>query len=358
MKVFVSGYWNANLGDDLFLKVLSQRYPQHDFYIISGHQAFAVFNHLKNVHQVRIPFFIKLANRFSKNGMKWLKAFQVRQVSRFAAYCELGGSLFIMPRQGMDLQYQLRKRIIATGLPYYVIGSNFGPYYSSQQLNNYRQLFSKMTHITFRDNYSFSLFDDLANVSYAPDVVFNLDTTDIPQRNNYVLISVINPEGRVGAVAAQAYLANLIRLIKQDLAAGEQVVLMSFCAAEGDLKVAEQIKNQVNDPRVQIFNHTEINASLCKIAGAKQVIATRYHAMILSWLFAKPTFVFSYSAKIKNVVSDLFPEQPLIQLDELTAGQQVQPTFACPKSLEDIRTQARQQFAALDKKLSNRGNYE
>ena len=34
MKVLVDGYWNLNLGDDLFLKILTDYLPQNDYSII------------------------------------------------------------------------------------------------------------------------------------------------------------------------------------------------------------------------------------------------------------------------------------------------------------------------------------
>ena len=34
MKIFLNGYWNANLGDDLFLKVLSDYFNKDYFNII------------------------------------------------------------------------------------------------------------------------------------------------------------------------------------------------------------------------------------------------------------------------------------------------------------------------------------
>ena len=36
MKIYVNAYLFKNLGDDLFLNILTHRYPQHMFYIISN----------------------------------------------------------------------------------------------------------------------------------------------------------------------------------------------------------------------------------------------------------------------------------------------------------------------------------
>lgn len=43
MNILTSGYWNSNLGDDLFLKILSERYPSHNFFYYFWLEGFPKF---------------------------------------------------------------------------------------------------------------------------------------------------------------------------------------------------------------------------------------------------------------------------------------------------------------------------
>lgn len=349
MNIYVAGYWNVNLGDDLFLYLLSRRYPNHDFYILAGNVATRVFSDLPNVHQLRVPLAAKIANRLGNSGP--LMDYQVNAAKQMDAYCEVGGSLFMLPNHGMDAQYKVRKSIIDSNLPYLVVGSNFGPYTESKQLEKYRDVFKWAQHVTFRDQYSRDLFPGMGNIDSAPDLVFNLNPADYPQGHHGLLVSIVDPEGRTSKTAAAGYYQFLERAIRQTVAKGEQVTLMPFCVGEGDLQAAKKLQTRLSDLQVEIFVHQDIQLSLARIARARAVIASRYHAMILGWLFNKPTFVVSYSQKTNHVVDDLFPEQPLVNLRDLSMVTKDSPQFATLPNRKQICRAADQQFTALDQML-------
>ncbi|MCR5524386.1 MAG: polysaccharide pyruvyl transferase family protein [Lactobacillus sp.] len=353
MNILTSGYWNSNLGDDLFLKILSERYPAHNFFIISGSKAFQSFNGIPNVKKVRIPLKIKLKNKlYQKLGMnteKLLSNFEISILNQFDLYCEVGGSLFILPQEGLGTKYSLRKRIELSGLPYFVIGSNFGPYFSERQVQKYHELFADMTGISLRDYASYKLFSDLPNVDYASDLVFNLKVKKPSVPGNYTLISIINPEVRFDHETSEKYYQLITNIITSLLNKHERIVLMSFCEAEGDLIAAKKIKKMFNNiSQIEVFNHTNIDESLEKINSANKIVATRYHSMILGWLMGKPTFVLSYSEKINNVISDLFPTQPFINISQIDSDN-FRLSFAVNNQIDDIVQEAQQQFKFLDR---------
>lgn len=45
MRIFTAGYFMNNLGDDLFLKILLEKYPNCKFVIIAGHNYKNKFPH-------------------------------------------------------------------------------------------------------------------------------------------------------------------------------------------------------------------------------------------------------------------------------------------------------------------------
>lgn len=357
MRVLTSGYWNNNLGDDLFLKILSERYPKHQFYIMAGGKGFETLKVLKNVHQIHIPFYIKLLNCFHKqlnvNPTKLLGSFQANLAKEFDAFCEIGGSLFILPSKGMGDMFDVRNLIIQDkNLPYFVIGSNFGPFYHKYQIKKYAELFERMTAITFRDTYSYQLFPSLNNITYAPDVVFNLDISPYETDEEYTLVSIINPRNRFNSQIADQYFSLMNKIVNELLDNNEKVVLMSFCDAEGDLEAANRIKNNINRKNISVYSHHNIEQSLEIISHAKQIIAARYHSMILAWLFHKPTFVMSYSNKINQVTNDVFPSQPMIDIKQSIGDfSKSSIAFAEAPNLTEVRKEALHQFEELDKLL-------
>lgn len=356
MRVFVSGYWNQNLGDDLFLTLLCNRYPKVDFYIIAGSSAMHSFNNLSNLHRIRIPFSVKVAHhlqhkRSLHGDLSILQKEQVKVASRYDLYCELGGSLFIQPKEGIDSQYSMRQCILSKELPYVIIGSNFGPFYQQQQLDNYRHLFSKVSRIWFRDQYSMHLFNQLPNVAYAPDLVFAYGNKWLSNADEgYVVISVIDVKKRFGRIISHHYQLFLIRLIRYYISMNQPVVLMSFCDSEGDLEFAQHVKKQIGGSSlVKIVSHNNVARSLKIISNAHQMVATRYHAMILAWLYQKPTLVLSYSHKIDHVIQDLFPDQLCLPIGKLNQQVDIKSLeFNHPSDIKKIIQQTRKQLDDFD----------
>lgn len=354
MAIFVSGYWNQNLGDDLFLHLLCQHYPEFQFRIICGHQAFKPLADIKNLDNLPIPLKVKIATKVSAltgfSNTKLLDELQIHAANKSEAYVELGGSLFKLPLHGMGHQFFLRQKILSLQPDYYVLGSNFGPYYQQLQVGKYSHLFQQMSHVTFRDKYSLNLFSGLTNISWAPDLAFVLDTKPYQQAANYTLISVINPTKRFDHATVNDYYNFLIRYTSYEIKCGHRVVLMAFCRNEGDLKTANLIKSHVNSQQVSTYVHYNLTDSLSMIAQAKKVVATRYHAMILGWLFNKPTFVLSYSQKINHVISDIFPQQPLAQIANVKQIAPEKVKFDRPLNLKSVIEEAKKQFTATDQR--------
>ncbi|MFR2984255.1 MAG: polysaccharide pyruvyl transferase family protein [Bifidobacterium pseudocatenulatum] len=92
------------------------------------------------------------------------------------ALVTIGGSLY-MENENRTLRAVVAekrrffrdKRNARKAAKYYVLGANFGPFYSKRYLSFYKKFFSNYCQdVCFRDRYSASLFSDVSNVRYAP----------------------------------------------------------------------------------------------------------------------------------------------------------------------------------------------
>ena len=355
MKIFVNGYWNNNLGDDLFLKTLLERYNNHIFYIIANKSYRLKFNKYRNLRVINYNFINKVSDKLSSifnrsiffsNGRKILN-----NLSGKDAYCELGGSLFMLPKQGMDLNYSVRNKVCREKIPYFIIGSNFGPYFNQVQLDKYGGFFGKSYGTVFRDKKSYRLFPN-DNVDYAPDVVFNLKVEKYLKnsKKDYILISVINPSKKLNDLEKENKYLNYLKFVIGDyLSRGEKIVLMSFCKSEGDLQFANHLKNMFDSNNISVYDYKNIDSALFVINNAKKIIATRYHAMILAWKLNKPVFVISYSEKTNNVIKYCFPKQHFINIRDINSRSSYKmPLFSINNDVRNLSLLADQQFKYLD----------
>lgn len=335
MKVLVDGYWNNNLGDDLFLKILVDSLPNNKYFIIINQNQKEIYDNFTNLNLIvqnesffrrSVNFFTRILYKINPNndliipGSSNYALINMIQKKDIDCYLLLGGSLFIFPKKGMDSNYASRKKIANTNIPFFIIGSNFGPFYYKKQLNSYYNFFKKAKGVTFREKYSYSLFSDLGKkIKYYPDVVFGLDTSKYQMKEEYILFSIIDPSKlKISSKINEKYFEGMCNLINKYISSGEKVVLMSFCEPAGDLNYIHKISKKVNSSNLRIYNHSNIDESLQVLANAKKVIATRYHAMILSWIFQKEVFVISYSNKTSNVINDFFPDQNFVNISDIS----------------------------------------
>ena len=140
-QILVLGYWHRNLGDDLFLKILAERYSNTTFNIYINKENFRPFKTLVNVKPV-FRYNSRTISRRAKNkldnflfkfGFVTLNSIQ-RELLNYKQIVEIGGSIFIQPSTGFDSNYYLRKAIGKSGIDYSILGCNFGPYSSEQQV--------------------------------------------------------------------------------------------------------------------------------------------------------------------------------------------------------------------------------
>lgn len=307
-NILIKAYINKNLGDDLFIKILAEKFLKQNFIIVINKKIFSNdylnFKNLKRIKGFRILDFIirKL------KGIYIFSEIIAYKLNKCDKIIEIGGSIF-MEKVGKNYHLIQRKSLKELYGKYFILGANFGPYNSNEFLEEYYNFFSECSDVCFRDIYSYSLFKNLPNIRYAKDIVFSLNVEEYAEKE-YILISVIKPSIRKELFDKDNEYYNTIKNVAVDfLENGKKVKLMSFCKNEGDEEAIEEIlkitPKSFRDKIGKYYYDGNIEDALEIIGKAEAVVATRFHAMILGFIYRKKVYPIAYSKKTTNVLEDL-----------------------------------------------------
>ena len=356
MKNLVKGYFKRNLGDDLFLKILAERYPNEKFEVYSSDTYNGVYK-TKNIkfHSTKnwLNIIRVLINKiFKMLGIK--KNLLIEDLKRYDNIILIGGSIF-MENDNMDFD-MYAKRMFNYKYNNYILGANFGPYHTEEFVNVHKkQIFPNLKDICFRDVYSFDLFKELKNVRHASDIVFGLNVSKIgKESNNIAIISIIDVTKDNMNYSQEKYNNSIKKIITFLKSKGMKIILMSFSKSQGDEIVINQIISSLEDKTnvESYFYRGNIEESLDILSRSKVVFGTRFHANILGLLLGKNVVPIAYSDKTINVFNDMnfkgkifdIRDDDMFNVDELNEND--------INYLHDVTfqiTDAKRHFEALDK---------
>ena len=262
-KVFLMAYARKNLGDDIFIKMLLEKYPQIDFYMKIENEEF--LNELSKYNNLKILI-----------GKDTDEELYKMDVEEYDAYVYIGGSIFMEGGQVYNLSEKFLdfvRRCKDKNIPFCYISCNYGPY----QTREYFELENK-----------------------------------IP---NSIGISVINLDIRHDLKhIGQDYHDFLVNNINHYIEEGNKVYLYSFCKHEQDEVVMEKLMKEFENNRdvIEVRYDGNIDKFLETYSKMEYMICSRFHAMILSSICNQKIFVMSYSKKIDNVIEDLGLDLPIL----------------------------------------------
>lgn len=304
----VSAYTFYNVGDDLFIQILCERYPAVHFYIVAPKDYKKIFNIQKNLHIIPSDnFFYRIINKIitlidPKNSL-------FIELSRFMdAIIIIGGSMFI-ENSDWQKRFEISNKKFFKKKDKFIIGANFGPYKTKEFYETFKEAFYNYNDICFRDSFSFKLFEDLPIVRKANDIVFTFQNMKSYDKEDEISISVINLKNRDSlSKFYEDYLNQLKNVTSFFINKGITVNLISFCDAEGDLESATYIYNlltKLEKQKCNVINYKyNLNEVIKTLQKSRLIIASRFHAMILGWKFKSVVIPLIYSDKMINVIND------------------------------------------------------
>lgn len=362
-KIFLYAYDRVNLGDDLFIHMICNRYPDVKFYLWSKKYNKKTFKDINN---------LKVLDQDSKN-LEFIKKIHPSLFSCYKAHMErkcdavvyIGGSIFI--------EYDNWKQILswwdyeALNRRFYILGANFGPYKTEAYRDKLGSILNNVEDICFRDKYSADLFSDVKKVRYAPDILFNYQFPVVESKKQ-VFISVIDcADRKTGLDKLSDKETQYIELIKKYInyyvENGYLIKLASFCKIEKD---EESIRNVINvlsselKEKVEVIKYDGSNVTelISSIAESELVIASRFHATVLGFVANKPVVPVVYSDKTINILNDLSFGGKYIDIRELDENSYINPNVINLKrqsidNIDKVKKESSLHFEKLDMLLKN-----
>ena len=298
MEVYLKAYYRMNLGDDMFVKCIAERYPEVTFRVYADRRYLAAFEGIRNIKAY--PCLYAKIDRASE--ILGLHPFVDRLLLNHSdTAVHIGGSVFIEPKDGTVFP-----SLTSQGDMYY-IGCNFGPYRTERYLKYVYESLRSASDVCFRDSYSYGLFKELPQVRMAPDVLFGYPSYPPKKKGSGVAFSVIDPSARSGLeISAEEYYDEVAEAIRSCASEKKRVALFSFCSYEGDDRAIEKIVSRINGTSVDIFSYNgDISGFLNRLNDCECIVATRFHAMVIGWMLSKKVLPVVYSAKQTNVINDI-----------------------------------------------------
>lgn len=304
-RVFAEGYWKINFGDDLFLKVLCDRYKDVEFSILANKQIYSkIASNLQVIDNTGIMY--RALNKLSNKKLQFIKKSNIIKQSNYVVY--IGGSIFI---QNKDYKKILTDRYLRYNKPYFIMGSNFGPY-TSEEYKDFckNEIFTKAEDVCFRENYSHEIFKELPNVRHCSDIVFSLDISKfLEKEEKRVIFSIIDCERKGCMQYKEQYIKSIIEMTKYFIQQEYKITYMSFCKIENDEQAINEIIQslpQESKNKINVYNYNgNLEEALKLIIQSNVIVGTRFHANIIGLLLNKKIIPIGYSKKTENTLRDI-----------------------------------------------------
>ena len=310
-NILLIAYIKENLGDDLFVKMLVEKYPMYNFFMRL--QSSKYIGKLADLPNLEISIVDDLNDKLYSSN-----------VQDFDAYIYIGGSIFMETGtvyKHSEEFYQFIQKCKKNNRPFYYISCNYGPYMTQEYFNYSQKIFADCKDVCFRDIASYNMFKELPSIRYAPDFAFNYIPNQIEKKPNSIGISVIDLLPRKDLKNKhEQYINSLITNIKNYIATDKTVYLYSFCKFEGDENTMNSILEKFsNHPNIVPIRYDgDIDKFLNTYSKMEYFICTRFHSAILSCIFKQKIQILSYSKKINNVINDLKFQLPITDISNIS----------------------------------------
>ncbi|KAF0369887.1 hypothetical protein GBO60_09145 [Pediococcus acidilactici] len=344
----VHAYIDNNLGDDLFLSGITERYKDVEF----------SFNYANNSTTLR-----------EKNNVKYVELNFLgilKNVKSYDAFVLIGGSMFQqLGSMSQWVKKWLKLYLIVLffrlrGKKVVFMGFNFGPYNNKLFFCLYKSLFKLVNYLSVRDEKTFNLFKENKRVRFYPDIVFGLklEKLAVKQEKNNIGLSIMDFGPNVKF--QQQYEDFLINVLKGiDKSYTINVYTFQNSRDINDEAVAQRVLEKAKrDANVYNYRGENLEKFLRDFSKNEVILSSRFHSLVLALIFRQNFVSINYNIKIDNLLDfiglnslqikplDLENKNCIVKtIDRLNSKEKIRFN----KRVSDLDNEAVKHFEYLDK---------
>lgn len=320
-RVFLDCIYEKNLGDDLLIKTVCDRY-KNTLFIFPSYFHDISKNNISNLKIIKVNEYIyrllrKVCFKFNK-----MNVIDKQIIKKCDYVITVGGSMFVeYNKNSKDYKFTWYENLKK---PYFIIGVNIGPIYTKEYLLNLKSsAIQNARDVCVRDKKSYEMVKDMKNVRCGSDMIFSYDVSQYKENNhtNKVIISVINCErkrNQMKHVDSQKYEEIILQLISYFQSKDYEIELISFCKEEGDEETINEIINKSDNKDISFYFYDgNIDETIAELNTASIIVGTRFHANILGLLLGKTIIPIIYNDKTKNLLDDIHFKGKYIDMEHL-----------------------------------------
>ena len=340
-KILLRFYSRQNFGDDLFVKLFSEQFCDHRIELLCN-PLYVPRGLGRNVHVSPWAWLTTITGKlqgmsFSSKRINALLRMQYNKLEAWSkkgtdACITIGGSLFpdyklsegdeALPFAVPEscLRSYLFDSHINTASNEFIIGANLGPVFRADYFDRMKNDFSRYAHVCLRDYASYYPLRDESHIQYAPDVAFLHRPIYTSAHSDTAILSVMDVSHHTNdQKIVDTYDVFMAKVAEYYAAKGQNVVLLSLCNREGDEIAVRRILKLIPDQtRIQCYAYRgDLSPIFGLFACASVVVATRFHSMIMGFVYDKPVFPIVYNCKMEHYLQDLDFDGPYATLDTL-----------------------------------------
>lgn len=299
-KIFIDAYIANNFGDDLFIEYMVYSFPNIDFYIYGNEEFLKSIKNYKNLSKVKASILDKIRTRIFLNQP--ICGTKKKLITESDFYLMLGGSIFKESPLRLKYLKQLNRLIKIESIKTLIVGANIESNYSLGFEEEVKKLFTLAKVVILRDGGINMNLESVPSVTIKTDFLLGINHC---LKNEEMIcdmfVSVVNKKS-YGEALFDSYMEYICELIEEAVKRKQKIALVSFCDYEGDKDGIDYICNRFKNEKglFEIINSSSGTETIQRyLQSAKYVIATRFHSMIMAFVYQKQMIVFPYSNKIR-----------------------------------------------------------